>query len=115
MTLILDRIVDVIRGYRFVFIDEDELQEGLAAALTQAGLHPKREVRLDARSRVDILVERVAIEVKVGGSTSALERQLTRYAESDRVDALIVVTSRVMRIRFAPSRGQAAVGWLIWR
>lgn len=95
----LDQVVDVIRGHRFRYVDEDELQQGLAAALSAAGLRVEREVRLDARSRIDLLVERVGVEVKVGGPAAALERQVQRYAASDAVDAVVVVSSRVRHLR----------------
>jgi hypothetical protein len=94
----LDEVVDVIRGHRFAYVDEDELQRGIAAALTAHGMTVEREVRLDARSRLDLLVGRIGIEVKVGGSAGALCRQVTRYAESDRLDAIVAVTSRVRHL-----------------
>jgi hypothetical protein len=99
MAAALEQVVDVIRGHRFRYVDEDELQRGLTAALSASGLPVEREVRLDARSRIDLLVGRVGVEVKVGGATGALERQVERYAASDAVDAIVVVSSRVRHLR----------------
>jgi hypothetical protein len=97
----LEQLVDIIRAHRFGYADEDELQRGVAAALSSRGLSVEREVRLDSRNRVDLLVDRVGIEVKVkvGGSSAAVRRQVTRYAESDRLDAVLVVTSRLRHLQ----------------
>jgi hypothetical protein len=98
VTVTIDQVVDVIHAHRFAYADEDELQRGLAAALTAHGMTVQREVRLDSRSRLDLLVGRIAVEVKVGGSAGGLRRQVTRYAESDRVEGVVAVTSRVRHL-----------------
>lgn len=103
-----DELERIIRSGRYRYTTEDELQQGLAAVL-QHGLPPgtsvQREVRLSARDRLDLLIERhghrVAIEVKIDGNAGALGRQLTRYAEHPDLDALIVVTSRVRHLHVA--------------
>lgn len=89
------QIAAAIRGFRFRYVREDDLQEGLAEALRSEGFELEREVRLDARNRIDLLVGRVGVEVKVAGRPDAVLRQLERYAESDLVDAIMLVTSRV--------------------
>jgi hypothetical protein len=90
----VEKVTAAIRRCRFSYASEEQLQEGLAAALAEQGLDVEREVILDAASRVDLLVGRVAIEVKVDGAATAVLRQLRRYATSDRVDALVLVTGR---------------------
>lgn len=95
----VDQVVDAIRAHRFCYADETQLQEGLAAALAAAGLSSTREVRLNARDRIDILVDDVGIEVKVDGRVSSLLRQITRYAESERVGAIVVVSNRVRHLQ----------------
>lgn len=91
-------LVDAIRRRRFRYVDEDELQRGLAAALEADGFEIEREVILSPRDRIDILAGRVGIEVKVAGQAASVVRQLERYAESDRVDELVLVTSRVRHL-----------------
>lgn len=44
--------------------------------------------------RVDFLIDRVGIELKVDGSWAAVLRQLDRYAASPDLDALVLVTTR---------------------
>jgi hypothetical protein len=90
----VDGVVAVIAAHRFAHATEAELQEGLAEVLTRAGYSVEREARLSARDRVDLLVDRVGIEVKVDGSAGNVVRQLERYADSEDLDALVLASSR---------------------
>lgn len=90
----VDGVVAVIAAHRFGHATEDELQEGLAGVLIRAGYSVEREARLSARDRIDLLVDRIGIEVKVGGSAGDVVRQLDRYAASEGLDALVLASSR---------------------
>jgi hypothetical protein len=85
------RAAIALGAYRYA--DELELHRGIEAALHAAGLRSTPEVRLTPHDRIDFLVDRVGVEVKVKGTRDALHRQLLRYAASPRVDALLVVTT----------------------
>ena len=63
-----------------------------------------REVRLSASDRIDALVgpQGVGVEFKVDGARSAVIRQLGRYAKSERVAALLLVTTRTKHLIEAP-------------
>lgn len=88
-------MVDLLKRYRFRSTTEAEFQEAIAAALTAGGFGHRREVRLTTADRIDFLLDcGVGIEVKIQGTAAAAERQLRRYAASDEVKALILVTSR---------------------
>lgn len=91
----LDEVLAVIRGYRYTFASEAGLADALEDVLREAGLVPERERVLDARSRLDLLVGGVAIEVKVGSDPADVYRQLRRYAAYPCVEGIILVTSRV--------------------
>jgi len=75
---------------------EKVLQAAIHELLTEAGLDLDviREASLTERDRVDFLVRSVALEVKVDGSPNAVLRQLHRYAQSDRVGAILLVSTR---------------------
>ena len=90
----LEKVLGVLRGHRFRYTNEDELQEGIAAALAVGGLSPLREVRLSDRDRIDLFVDPVGIEVKVAGSQTHPWGQLKRYAEHDAIQSLVLVTNR---------------------
>jgi hypothetical protein len=85
-------IVAALLTRRFHFTCEAELQAGLTSVLVDE-LGGRREVHLSGADRIDFLIGRVGIEVKTGGSTSALLRQLQRYAGSTDVDELLVITT----------------------
>jgi len=86
-------IVAALRRLRCRFADEDQLQAMLADGLTQLGFEVKREVALARGGRIDLLVGRIGIEVKIAGQTSSVARQLRRYAASDLVDELVLATT----------------------
>ena len=112
---------------------EADLQSQVAAVLETCGhFRISREVRVVAvRGRYDILVEvlgvdrgppgqrvaphhglRLVLELKVGGTAEAAERQAQRYAKDEDVDAVVVVTSsqRLARRLMAPGEGGQALG-----
>ncbi|MFD2082870.1 hypothetical protein SAMN05421678_11839 [Actinopolymorpha cephalotaxi] len=81
-------------GFRFTWPNEAQLQEGIAAALASRGVPAEREVRLSGRDRIDLAVGNVGIEVKVAGNAANVRRQLTRYAASDQLEELVLVTTK---------------------
>lgn len=94
----IDSIHGLLRSYNFVSQNERELQDALQKVLQEAGFAVSREVRLDARNRIDFVVfqapHRVGIEVKVDGSNPALVAQVQRYCQVDQIDAVLVVATR---------------------
>lgn len=98
----LAQVAQAVRAYRFRYVSEDELQRGLHAALTQAGIPCEREVRLDAACRVDMLCGRVAVEAKTSGSPDATARQLRKYLDTGKIDGVVLVTARVNHLHVAP-------------
>lgn len=95
-----DQVVAAIEHHTFRFADESELQEGLAAALAAEGIEARREVRLDARNRIDLLVGNVGIEVKVKGGVAEVARQLCRY--TSHVEHLVLVTIKASHKQHLP-------------
>lgn len=94
MTTTALEIAEVLRAHRYQFAHEDGLQAGIAEALTAAGMPFRREVRLSATDRLDVMVHGVGIEVKVAGSTDRVLGQLQRYAAREQVTDLVLVTTR---------------------
>lgn len=78
---------------------EYDLHSDVSAALTRAGIDHIHEYRLAPRCRIDFMVGRVGIEIKKGRpSPAALTKQLTRYLQSDELDAVIVLTQQAVSI-----------------
>jgi hypothetical protein len=76
------------------YTTERQLQDALEVLFASEGLGALREQPLGPLDRPDFLIGGVAVEVKVGGTPDALERQVTRYLTHDTVTAVVVVTNR---------------------
>jgi len=88
-------VAAILRGYRFAFTNEGELQQAIAKVLADTGVPFEREHRLSGADRIDFLLAGgVGIEVKIDGATNALLRQVHRYVQHDAIKALVVVVSR---------------------
>jgi len=88
----VDALISELRGFRFRFARERDLQDGVAAVLTQAGIGFVRERALGPRDRPDFLTEGgVAVEIKIQGSRAECLRQVARYATHSEVTAVLVV------------------------
>lgn len=92
-------VTSVLESTRFVWTTEHELQTAIADVLTLRGLDVEREVRVDARNRLDLRVGRIGIEVKIAGGWRDVRRQLERYAMLECVDALVLATSKASHMR----------------
>jgi hypothetical protein len=91
-----EEVAKILGRYRLTFHSEGELQTAIGEILTEEKIAHEREVRLDARNRLDFLCDGgLAIETKLAANKgpAALRRQLQRYAVSDRVSAILVVSS----------------------
>ena len=94
-------LAQALVSFRFRFNNEKELQAGVLSALTTLECPFIPEHPLNPQDRVDfyIPVEMVGIECKTndsrgGAGLAAVTRQLWRYAKSDQIKALILITTR---------------------
>ena len=74
------------------------LQDLIAEVLARAEIAFEREVRLSAHDRIDFVCGSIGVEAKVDGSLTAITRQLHRYAQSDRLAHLMLVTTRMRHL-----------------
>ncbi len=99
-----DKIHNAITSFRYSFIDEDEFQEGIERALKAANIPYVRECVLSDKDRIDFICGDsidIGIEAKIKGCRHNVMRQLSRYAESDRIKSLVLITSQ-QRLRSMP-------------
>ena len=89
----IEHVTACIQAFRFNFVTERDLQDGLALAFSDSCVEFSREFSLSATDRPDFFLSRlqVAVEVKTKGSLSQLIAQLARYARHDSVLALMVI------------------------
>lgn len=75
--------------------DERQLADNFEQLLRADGVDYVREYALDAHDRLDFLIhESVGVEIKTAGSYNTVLRQLGRYAQHERVEVLLLVTTR---------------------
>jgi hypothetical protein len=99
-----EKLLHLLAGYRFRPAGELELQDALARVFAAGGVEARREHRLSPGDVVDfLLLEGVAVEVKVAGSAVEVARQLQRYAGHSEVLALVLVTTRERLVRALPA------------
>lgn len=90
----VEDVASLIESTLLNFRDEAELQRNLSEFLTSVRIPHRREVQLDARNRVDFLLDDgIIIETKVDGATTDLLRQLLRYAAFSDVTGIVVVST----------------------
>jgi hypothetical protein len=108
---IADCISRALRRHRSALVREDDLQDTIAAALTEAGLAFTKEHRLGPRERLDFLLSAtgVAIEVKKANAGLDVWRQVARYLEHDAVTGCIVIAPRIEALP-----GNQLVGKPVW-
>lgn len=114
-----------LAGYVFRVRTESELQEWVTNILRAAGITVAREVRVatdrgdGAAGRLDILakftdpddhVTSIVLELKLGASAAAVERQAQRYAMMPDVDAVVVVTTSKRLVSELANNGGPTLG-----
>lgn len=113
MNELMERICKLCQTIRFQGTREKELQAALETLLRANFSAVAREVKLAPGAIVDFLVEGVALEVKIDGSPMEVTRQLHRYAQSELVQALILVTTRAKH-RTGPSELNGKPVLVVW-
>lgn len=114
-----EKIVSLIESARIPLSTERHAQDGLEALFLKEGLQFDREVSLSGEDRIDFLVcGKIGIEVKIGHPKRQILRQLERYACSDKVETLILVSSAAFPRRGFDLNGKKtlicnlSMGWL---
>lgn len=92
-TPLAQSVIDALRRRRYRYSCERTLHLALSQALTDAHIEHTREVSV-VGGRIDFLADRLGIEVKIKGSTAAVARQLSAYANDPGITELLLVTTR---------------------
>ena len=88
----LAALAQSLSGFRYTVNNEADLQAAIAEVLDAQA--PVREKHLTRESRPDLIVGRLAVEVKVAGTHAQALRQCQRYAGHDDVDGVLLVSTR---------------------
>lgn len=95
-------VAALLLAHRFDVTDENRLCDGIGRVLVAPAW--EREAQLEGAGRVDFfhVDRRIAVEVKVKGSPSAVADQLLRYAWHPAVAGVLLVTARAQLARGMP-------------
>lgn len=90
-------LVALLKGFRFTgVVTEKDFQDAVGEALTTRGVAFEREVDLGDGDRIDFMVGEVGLELKMEGSTANVARQLQRYCRHERVQEIVLATTRTL-------------------
>jgi len=110
-------IIAILSPHRFPLASEKQCQAAIAKALDDAGITFDREYRLGEDDIPDFRIGHIVIEVKIGGSKSAIFRQCRRYCRYPEVSDLILASNVAMGLpKTVNGKGmwllQLGRGWL---
>lgn len=123
MTGAVDKVLAALAGKRFPLEDEKRTQAAIAEAIEAAGLAAEREVPV-VGGVIDLVATvsepsppplrsmrfcHIGIEVKLKGAAPAILRQLKGYAHEPALDALVLVTAKLLALPRALSGKPLAV------
>lgn len=107
-------ILKLIGGVQLGYATESELQSQLHELLKTTAFEVIREHKLSSRDRVDFYLKserrNVALECKINGSVTSVMSQLARYAESDDVSEIVLVTSKRVHLAAEAFREKEILG-----
>ena len=90
-------LMRVINAYQFVVFNEADLQTQLMGLLEKDTRFRAKSEVIGQRGRYDIHVQkgaiRIVLELKAKGSAAEVERQAQKYALTDGVDAVMLITT----------------------
>jgi hypothetical protein len=90
----LEALRSHLSQFRFFYSCELEIQVAIGQLLQTAGIPAQREFRLSEKDRLDFFIDGLVIEVKIGGSAADVMRQVARYAEHEKVQGVLLVTTK---------------------
>lgn len=96
---VCDLLSQVKANLRVESRTQEDLYNHLVASLPNSAKSIERELKLNPRDRVDIWVDGIVVEVKLAPANKlAVYKQVKRYAEHPRVEAVILATNIMMAL-----------------
>lgn len=94
--IIINSIIQKISLCRFNISNEKVLQQQIFTILSIDFPELIREYKLDKESIIDFYLNGIGIEVKIKGSPKSIYRQLERYSNSEKINVLVLLTSKTL-------------------
>jgi hypothetical protein len=89
------KIAELLEQYQFNYGDEKDLQEAIETIFTEEKIAFRREAQLSSGGRIDFLIGKLGVEIKVGHSYADVIFQLHAYAKCAEIEELVLVTTRL--------------------
>lgn len=86
-------LVTILAAFDIATHEESAMQRDIAVILNDTCAYTK-ECVLAPSERIDFLINGIGVECKIAGSKNDVLRQLSRYAEFDVIEELVLVTTR---------------------
>ena len=83
----------LLSNQAYTITEERLIQDKIEAVLNTKKVQHLREAHLTKRDRIDFLVGTIGIEVKLKTPVTQVTRQLHRYAQSDLISELLLITT----------------------
>ncbi len=95
-----EKVIEAISSIRLTDIPEEyEIHKLVEYTFQNREINYIHEASLGRGRRVDFLVNRTAVEIKKGApAPAALVKQLSGYLESEKVDEIVAVTRRRVKL-----------------
>lgn len=108
-------LVTLIRSHRFNWKNEEDFQEGIRHVLKGGKIQFRREVILGDAGRIDFMVGKIGVEIKVKESVSKVAKQLHDYAKRPEIRELLLVTTKVSHRGISGTmRGKRVTVLCVW-
>lgn len=94
----IEQTLRCLTRWQYDLSTEAALQGDAAKALTLGMIAFKREVSLSEHDRIDFYLPdaKIGIEVKLKCAARQIFRQIERYADSDRIEAIILLSNTAL-------------------
>ena len=86
-------LVTILAAFDIATHEESAMQRDIAVILDDTCAYVK-ECILAPSERIDFLINGIGVECKIAGSKNDVLRQLSRYAEFEQIEELVLVTTR---------------------
>lgn len=91
----VEAVIKAMSRWQYDLATEAAMHRSLAGALDVSSVKYQREVNLTDEDRIDFYLpkHKIGIEVKLSCSSRQIYRQIQRYAESEKIDAIILLSN----------------------
>lgn len=100
MKFSVDNIIKVLKQVKIGFsVSEEQIHNAVMKEFNDNGIKFCHEYKLSEGSRIDFIVGDIGIEIKNHDiNINSLKKQLAKYAESDLISCLILVSAKSIKL-----------------